>query len=240
MRLRRSLLIHRTRKFSSSGVSTPPARPARASRHVRLLGLLLLTLGATDLLAGPAGNVAAGRQAYATCVACHGANGEGNRALNAPRLAGKEGWYLNRQLMNYKQGIRGTGRGDVYGAQMKPMADTLRDAAAVANVVAYIGTLRAPPPTATVRGDVAKGRTLYQACAVCHGAAGQGVQAMNGPKLAGMNDWYLVTQLRLFRSGGRGANPRDTFGAQMAPMAKTLANDAAINDVVAYINSFAK
>lgn len=204
----------------------------RLFRSAAVFALAVLSMSS---LAAPAGNAAAGKGLYAACIACHGTNGEGNQAMNAPRLAGHDAWYLTRQLTNFQQGIRGTGRGDTFGAQMKPMASTLRDAAAVANVVAHIGTLRPPPSRATVRGDAAKGRTLYATCAACHGPAGQGNQAMNAPRLAGDSDWYLVTQLRNFRSGARGAHPRDTYGKQMAPMAKTLADDKAINDVVAYI-----
>ena len=206
----------------------------RLFRSVALLALAVLSSAA---FAAPAGNAAAGKPLYGVCVACHGVNGEGNQAMNAPRLAGQEAWYISRQLTNYQQGIRGTGRGDTFGAQMKPMAATLRDATAVANVVAHIGTLRAPAPTPTVRGDAARGRTLYATCAACHGQQGQGIVAMNAPKLKGENDWYMVRQLRNFRSGARGAHPRDTYGKQMAPMAKVLADDKAINDVVAYINT---
>jgi cytochrome c oxidase subunit 2 len=64
--------------------------------------------------------------------------------------------------------------------------------------------------------------------------------AMNGPRLAGQDDWYLVSSLQAFRSGIRGADPKDTLGAQMRPMAMTLANDKAVNDVVAYINTLGK
>jgi cytochrome c oxidase subunit 2 len=54
--------------------------------------------------------------------------------------------------------------------------------------------------------------------------------------LKGMSDWYLVTQLRNFKHGVRGAHPRDMYGPQMALMAEILPDDGAINDLVAYIN----
>ena len=53
--------------------------------------------------------------------------------------------------------------------------------------------------------------------------------------LVGQSDWYLVRQIKNFKSGIRGKNPKDTYGMQMAPMAMTLATDEAINNVVAYI-----
>jgi cytochrome c oxidase subunit 2 len=52
-----------------------------------------------------------------------------------------------------------------------------------------------------------------------------------------MSDWYLTTQLRNFRDGARGAHPQDLYGLQMALVAPMLADDQAVNDVVAYINT---
>jgi cytochrome c oxidase subunit 2 len=43
--------------------------------------------------------------------------------------------------------------------------------------------------------------------------------------------------LHNYRAGLRGADPADTDGQQMRIMAATLADDAAVNDVVAYINT---
>ena len=59
---------------------------------------------------------------YAACVACHGAAGEGNAALQAPALAGQDAAYLERQLVNYKRKVRGGDPRDTLGAQMGPMA----------------------------------------------------------------------------------------------------------------------
>ncbi len=57
-----------------------------------------------------AADAAAGQAAYAVCAACHGQQGEGNLAMNAPRLAGQEAWYVKRQLSAYRDGLRGTAR----------------------------------------------------------------------------------------------------------------------------------
>ena len=74
-------------------------------------------------------------------------------------------------------------------------------------------------------------------CGICHGANGQGIQAMNAPRLAGMSDWYLLTQLKNFKQRIRGAHADDKYSDQMALMAATLADDQVTNDLVAYINS---
>ncbi len=60
---------------------------------------------------------------------------------------------------------------------------------------------------------------------------------MQAPRIAGVDDWYLYIQLSKFRQGIRGAEPGDTQGQAMAPMAATLANDKAMRDVVAYIET---
>jgi cytochrome c oxidase subunit 2 len=123
---------------------------------------------------------------------------------------------------------------------MAPMAMTLGDDAAIANVAAYIGTFPDKPAEATVEGDAARGEGLYKTCIACHGQKGEGNKTLNAPGLAGMSDWYAVTQLKNFKAGIRGSHADDTYGKQMAPMAMTLADDQAIADVVAYINTLAK
>ena len=90
-------------------------------------------------------------------------------------------------------------------------------------------------PTALAEGDPVKGKEIYGTCEACHGKYGEGNQATNSPKLAGLHDWYLVGQLKKFRSGLRGSNPGDTFGAQMASIAKSLTGEEAIENVAAYI-----
>ena len=183
------------------------------------------------------GNAAVGAAQYAVCAACHGQQGEGMQALNAPKLAGQEGWYLRNQLNAYKRGLRGVHDDDVYGKQMAPMAATLINDAAINNVIAHIQTLPDNPASATVEGDVARGEKLYAVCAYCHGADAQGIQAMNAPGMAGMTDWYLARQLQNFRSGVRGGHPQDYYGKQMGFMGRNLQTDEQINDVIAYINT---
>ena len=63
------------------------------------------------------------------------------------------------------------------------------------------------------------------------------IWALNAPRMAGMDDWYLARQLENFKSGVRGAHPEDFYGEQMGFMARTLIDDQAINDLVAYINT---
>ena len=182
-------------------------------------------------------NIAAGQTFYAVCSACHGPQAQGNQALNAPKLSQQAPWYLARQLRHFRQGIRGTSDQDVYAKQMIPMASTLPDDTAIASVAAYISSLPDEPPPATLGGDRERGRSLYRTCAACHGAEGQGIWTTNAPRLSHMSDWYLARQLRNFKQGVRGGHPQDFYGAQMAEMSKILADEQAIDDLLAYIHS---
>ena len=89
-------------------------------------------------------------------------------------------------------------------------------------------------------GDSTKGKAYYTTCAACHGAKGEGNKALNSPSLAGQEDWYIVRQLKNFKEGIRGSNPKDIYGMQMRPMAMTLINDQAMKDVAAYIMTFSE
>jgi cytochrome c oxidase subunit 2 len=182
-----------------------------------------------------AGDPAAGATIYATCSACHGAQAEGNVQLNAPKLSGQAGWYLVRQLHNFKQGLRGAHDADVYGKQMIPFASMLADDVATRNVVAYIKSLPEVRPAATLTGDPAKGQSLFQTCSSCHGADAQGIWSTNAPRLANMSDWYMARQLQNYRKNIRGSHREDFHGAQMASIARVLSDDQAINDVMRYV-----
>ena len=190
-----------------------------------------------QVMAEAAGDATVGQAQYAVCIACHGAQGEGNEALMAPKLAGQEDWYLRNQLQLYKSGGRGQHKDDVYGQQMAAMANTLVNDAAINNVIAHIRSFPDTPAPATVQGDIKRGAKLYRTCAACHGYAGQGIWSMNAPRQSGMSDWYLAAQLSNFKQGIRGNHPQDRYGPQMALMAATLKDDQAINDVIAYINT---
>ena len=184
-----------------------------------------------------AGEPQPGQALYATCATCHGAQGEGNRDLNAPKLTGQAAWYLVRQLQDFKRGLRGVHENDTFGKQMAPFAATLTDDQAIRNVVAYIASLPDARPQATVFGDPDKGQEHYETCAACHGAKGQGIWSTRAPRLANQSDWYMARQLKHFRDGVRGAHRENFDGAQMAAIAKVLTEDQAINDLIDYVHT---
>jgi cytochrome c oxidase subunit II len=195
------------------------------------------TFAQTQLAFTP--DLAAGQQLYAICASCHGQNAEGNQAMNAPKLAGLQPWYIERQLNYYKAGVRGTAEGDTAGAMMRPMAMVLADDTAVRNVSAYIDSLPNTPAAPTiVTADIARGARIYDRnCAACHLKDGSGTWYTDAPNLVGMNDWYFVTQINNFARKIRGNHPGDAYGEQMVSMATAMDGNAEIEAVAAYIHS---
>jgi cytochrome c553 len=182
------------------------------------------------------GSASAGND-FDYCLLCHGSNANGNYGIRAPKISGMEPWYLARQLENFAAGARGVAAEDAPGHEMGPVGMRLRAEGTLDAAVKFIGQLESRRPAPTVTGDVAHGKKLYENCASCHGAKGEGNQALNSPALAARSDWYLVTQLVNYQKGLRGADERDTYGVQMRAIVATLPDDKAITDVVAYINT---
>jgi len=91
--------------------------------------------------------------------------------------------------------------------------------------------------SAMSKGDPEAGKALFAACTACHGTQGEGNRDLNAPKLSGQSGWYLARQLHSFKSGVRGSHEQDVYAKQMQPFAQMLADEGAINDVVAYIKT---
>lgn len=174
---------------------------------------------------------------YATCVACHGADGAGNAALNAPALAGQQAAYLERQLQHFKSGVRGADPEDTLGMQMRGMAAALGEEA-IAEVAAYLAGLNPPAVKSPASGDLKNGNNYYQSkCGACHGGKAEGNAALNAPALAYLDATYLTLQYKNFQNGLRGTHAEDRFGRQMKMMSNSLPEDADLVDVIAFIQS---
>ena len=213
------------------------------ARNGHLLGLVALATLAWGSGCGsaPAQGAASGEYLYSYCAACHGEAGEGSELVGAPAIAGLPGWYLEAQLHKFKDGARGAHADDKGGLKMRPMARTMRGDDDIKTVSAYVEAMPAAPRAAsTLGGDAAKGQANYAVCATCHGADGAGNQAQNAPPLTHQQDWYLLTQLKHFKGGVRGANPKDSTGAVMRGMSNTLTDEAAMKDVIAHIQTLGK
>jgi cytochrome c oxidase subunit 2 len=180
-------------------------------------------------------DLARGEVLFDLCAQCHGSAGEGNEFFLAPAIAGMDRWYIEMQLGEFRNGLRGTHFDDIAGMRMRPMSMTLRTEEDVKAVAAYVAGLPKVKPEPTLEGDAARGQQHYAICGSCHGARGEGIQAMQAPALNHSQDWYLISQIERFKAGVRGSNPQDSFGVLMMNMARTLPDEQAVRDVVAYI-----
>jgi len=184
-------------------------------------------------------DVARGEKLFALCTQCHAPDGGGDSAALAPAIAGMPTWYVQMQLKNFQSGVRGLHPGDTGGLRMYPMSMWLTGDDDIRDVSAYVAAL---PAVETEReldqaGDAAKGAGFYAVCSACHAPDAGGNPQMGAPPLAGMSDWYLYSAIQKYKSGVRGSNPADAYGAAMKGMVATLPDDAAILDVIAYIQS---
>ena len=205
-------------------------RPSRMARVGACLLACLMSAGAF---------AASGQQLYGTCAACHGARAEGNPGLGAPALAGQHVAYLQRQLLNFRSGLRGSHKDDTYGAQMRAGSQaTLPDEKAIAAVATYIAALPRTEVKPAGKFDARNGNNLYQGkCGACHGGQAEGNEALSAPRLAGLDAAYIKRQHRNFGKGLRGAQPQDRYGRQMARMATTLASERDLDDVIGHIHA---
>jgi cytochrome c553 len=203
----------------------------------RLQGFFLMSI--TLLSSAPAAFADAAPAAYGTCVACHGAAGEGNPALQAPALAGQGAAYLERQLRHFKGGLRGADPADTAGAQMKAMVATLPDEA-IPELAAWLAAQPRPAVAAPAEGDLRNGNNYYHSnCGACHGGKAQGNPGLNAPGLAWLDGAYLKRQYGNFQQGLRGSHPDDKYGRQMKMMSTTLPGEKDLDDVIAFMHSLA-
>ncbi|MEH6548480.1 MAG: c-type cytochrome [Pseudomonadales bacterium] len=181
-------------------------------------------------------NVAAatGSAGLSTCVACHGANGEGNKGLSAPAIANLEDWYVVRQLTNFRDDIRGTGS-DHQGAQMKAIVANLSDQD-IQSLAQQVADLPDVTSTDTSGGDPLAGKNYYyHQCGACHGPGARGNKTLGAPRLAGLDDWYINSQLNKFAEGIRGNHAQDHYGSQMVFMMGKLTHKDQLRDITAFL-----
>jgi len=181
-----------------------------------------------------AGDATQGASKAATCVACHGVNGNSvNPAW--PSLAGQHEAYIVKTLQAFKQpnGAEG-GRYDVVmSGQAIPLSE---------QDMADIGAFFADQKMAGKVADpdlVAAGERLYQggdkennisACIACHGPGGRGNAPAGYPSVAGQHATYTTKQLSDYRSGAR----KSDNGEIMRSISARLTDDE-IKAVSAYI-----
>lgn len=190
-----------------------------------MLGLFLVSAG---VLA--AGDVKQGEALTATCLACHGSNGN-SLTGSFPNIAGQNEAYLYKQLVDIQTGARSA-------VLMTGILDGLTSQN-LEDLAAYYAS-QTPAQGAADPALVALGESIYKAgiarkkvaaCTGCHSPTGQGNGLAKFPMLAGQWAEYTEAQLMAFRSGAR---DNDGDGKMMRISAMDL-SDAEIKAVASYI-----
>ena len=183
-----------------------------------------------------------GATLYSTCAQCHGEKAEGNESSHAPRLVGREDWFITKQLEAFRRRERGKDDSKETGFLppeertkfMHPVADKLTRTDTRA-LVAHLATLQPDPVPPARLGDVTRGQKLYAACIECHGKSAEGNRRKGAPRLTAQHDWYLFNQLRDFRMGWRGTDSREPHVKFMR--SRLDLDDDALHDLAAYVVS---
>ncbi|WP_430390843.1 c-type cytochrome [Dyella sp. 20L07] len=148
------------------------------------------------------------QQRIATCIACHGAHGEGTPESGFfPRLAGKPAGYLARQLKDFQDGLRKYGPMEYTVRQLSPeYMHEIAEYFAAQDVPYSRSPMPRLSPDAIKRGEqlVTEGDPSRQipACTACHGSELTGVQP-DIPGLVGLPYDYISSQLGSWRTKTR-------------------------------------
>ena len=143
-----------------------------------------------------------GEASFASCVACHGADGNSGTPAN-PKLAQQHPEYLVKQLQEFKSGKRAN-------AVMMGMASVLSNDD-MRNVSYWLASNKSKAGFAKDKELATLGERIYRggiaerqvaACAGCHSPTGAGIPAQY-PRLAGQHGDYISAQLTSFRDGVR-------------------------------------
>jgi len=193
--------------------------------------LRLLIILAASLVTIGAGNADSGKDKVATCVACHGQDGNSMVGL-WPSLAGQNANYLVRQLQHIKSGKRSIAL--MAGILDNFSKEDLDDIAAFyASKNNTIGQVEAD--------KVELGRKLYYsgslekgipACSACHSPKGKGNAPAGYPLLSGQQADYVTKSLKNYRSGERN---NDESSQMMMAIAYKL-DDVEIDALSSFIN----
>src|SRR3954471_5394410 len=175
-----------------------PIRSLRSTFSVLAAVLALVTTSACKKAAPPPPKLTQGAELYGRmCAVCHGANGEGYKADQAPRLAQPD-FQASVSDSFLREAINNGRQGTVMSAWAKEHGGPL-SAADVTELIKFLRTWRKGPPVALdeapLNGDVAKGEAVFaRECVRCHGARGVGgpnLHIGNPQLLTSATDGYL-------------------------------------------------
>jgi cytochrome c553 len=173
----------------------PAIAPSLTAVAANAVGELQAALAASP-------DAARGAALYATCAACHGAQGAGVTDGTIPAIAGQPQRVLVKQLADFRRNQR-------LDIRMEHFADRrhLEGAQDIADVAGHVAGLPRYARAGIGNGAAlaAGTRAWFVGCADCHGATGKADAEALVPRVAGQHAAYLERQL-LDTAAGRRPN----------------------------------
>ena len=174
------------------------------------------------------------------CATCHGEKGEGKKELMTPSIASLPRWYLEEQIRKFRNGQRGNHPNDLNGQNMRLAIAELSEAQ-INEALDYIDTLPALSHSSTLHGNAERGYQLYyDNCMACHRFNGHGEVVFRSASLNGLQDWYLLEQLKKFEQGIRGYHADDESGVKMRDAVSYISSHQDKIDILALLSNLAK
>ena len=166
------------------------------------------------------GDPIAGKEKSALCQGCHGEDGN-SPAPDFPKLAGLYAVYIQKQINDFKSGLR-------KDPVMTDMAATITDPKDLLDIAAYFASQPVMKGASAVVNNSGMARfNDSNGCGACHGANGKG--NASAPAIGGQHKEYIVKQLKDFKTGAR----RNEASGIMA-MYSGMLSDAAMDEVASY------
>ena len=188
------------------------------TRQAVIIACMLCGLLPASLHAARAPDLDVGEEINEVCAGCHGANGEGGKQGEYPRLAGQPYQFLVDQLLLFRERKRPNLAMVEYVDDRQMPDPDIQDIAAYLTAIDLPTRLEAVDENAPgfdafarlqeakrvlqiprAEGDIGIGEKLYRReCASCHGRDGRGDSAGGVPLLAGQYTNYLWRQVRKY------------------------------------------
>ena len=197
--------------------------------------LLIALLSSGAAVNASTGDAEAGQVKAATCVACHGV--DGNSAVPTfPKLAGLGHKYLLKQMQDIRDGRRPVA---LMAGQVDNMTDEdLSDIAVFYDAQERSGGMSDPDKVALGKKVYLAGIADRQvpACSGCHSPTGNGNSLAGYPSLGGQHAEYIASQLKMFRKGYEDPTGRTNGGdARIMRTTAFRMSDMEIEAVASYI-----
>lgn len=177
------------------------------------------------------GDALAGANKAATCIACHGE--DGNSAIpDYPHIAGQNAKYLEQQMRQMRDGEREV---PLMAGQLDSMSD--QD---LLDIATYYATQPAKVGQASL-DNLKEGELIYRggilskqvaACSACHAPDGNGNSLAGFPRVAGQPTAYTVAQLKAYREQERDSD--EYVGGMMRSIASRM-TDSEMEAVANYM-----